>query len=817
MSRKNNITLIMPDREPRRICLDDFHKDCIRLGRGAYHGTDTDHRNDIQIEDGFLFVAEAQCTFFFEKDYWYVVDDNARNATTFQGKRIVVHVLNDGDSLFIGKPGSRSSFIELKYSVSADKTASDTESIMLSRFNKFVIGRSSDCDLTISHPTVSRHHCYIIQEKGGYYIQDNNSTNGVLLNGELLTKKERLRQMDRINIADTVLFYNDGQLSRREMVGGVSVVTEHIRWQVGKEKKYIINDVSLSIRPNEFVAIIGGSGAGKTSLLNCLSGMDEFTSGNVLINGENIRNAGKNLRSLMGYVPQQDIVYDTLTLEGMLRYSAKLRMPADISSEEIEEKITETLELVELKDQRKQLIRKFSGGQRKRASIAVELLASPKLFFLDEPSSGLDPGTEKHLMQMLKRLSDSGRTVILVTHTVQNIDLCDRIICMGKGGRLCFSGSPDEALSFFGKDSMTDVYDSLNFDSKATARRFNEIRKLENDGVYENVKSRRIGISIKPRAYFRQMGILTTRYAEILMRDPPRLLLLIIMPVVLTLLVCIAYQADGNFYVMIEKPFFRESYPFLVGSDTQTLISGFACAVFWVGIFNSIQEISKERIIYEREKFSGVGVLPYLFSKFFVLLQLCLIQSLIMTGLLIRMSHTTAVLDVKQPEASSSKVLSIGSSGAVFSGNAFWVEIFLTTLLCALSAMCLGLLISSIASNEMALVLCPICLMPQILFSGIAAKMSGMVDTLSRLFVSCRWGCIAYLTSVDVNSMIGAFKDGKEDASVVWDPVSAYSRSSTYLFGKNPVISAWIALGLMSLGFIVLSGITLRFKKHKGR
>ena len=210
----------------------------------------------------------------------------------------------------------------------------------------------------------------------------------------------------------------------------------------------------------------------------------------------------------------------------MLMYSAKLRMPVDTSKAEIRAKITETLKLVELYEQRNTMISALSGGQKKRASIAVELLASPKLFFLDEPSSGLDPGTEKHLMMMLKRLSETGKTVIMVTHTVQNIKMCDRLICMGKGGVLCYSGSPSKALEFFGKEDMIDIYDDLNDNAKATSKRFAEEQaRLRPDGV-EEFKEKvvpKARYAFVPKKFFKQFFVMTGRYAEIIFNSRSRL------------------------------------------------------------------------------------------------------------------------------------------------------------------------------------------------------------------------------------------------------------------------------------------------------
>ena len=836
MNKVNQITIFFPGEEPRNYNLDAFEKDVVKMGRSRFHG-DGATPNDIQIDGDATLVSRAHCTFQRnQQGNWFVTDDNSANGLIFHEHRVKTHELHDGDKIYIGEnPEKRLIILYSVLSATVEKGA--MKSFSLHGVSRCVIGRSKDCDIVISHPTVSRNHCVITLENGRYYISDNNSKNGVILNSALLQKKQALHQMDRISIADTSIVFCDGFLYVYELSGGVSVSAERLCRKVGKgsNEKYITNHVTLFIEPNEFVAIVGGSGAGKTTLLNCLSGITDFTSGEVRINGESIRDSGKSLRSLMGYVPQQDIVYDSLTLERMLFYSARLRMPRDTSAEEIQQKIEETLRVVELSEHKKTLISKLSGGQRKRASIAVELLASPKLFFLDEPSSGLDPGTEKNLMQMLKRLSASGKTVVMVTHTVQNIDLCDRLICMGKGGLLCYSGPPGDAPAFFGKERMTDIYDDLNENAEEMARKF---ARFTDETEREKELSRKSGEMKRekkgPRALFREFAIMTGRYAEIMANNPTRLLLLLLMPVILTLLVCVAFQADGNFYnriaalydVVFHKSMaiVRENFPFLVATDTMSLLFAFSCAAFWTGIFNSIQEVSKERAIYEREKFAGIAAFPYVLSKFALLSVLCLIQSVIMTAILTFMTSTTATVDGNVNSVTALAYAMSGDSVVLGSGM-MWLETFLTTFLCVLSAMCLGLLISClVSSNEMAMVLCPVCLMPQILFSGVVGTLSGITESLSQ-FISCKWSCLAFFISSGVNEL---YKSCSYDMGE-WDFVSfsddggaglldaAYESTKEYLFGLNGILSAWVALSMMCVACIAMAVLILRFKRTQTR
>lgn len=820
VQQKNRITVFTGGNAPITYDLDAFCKDTVRLGRGACHGDQNAEKNDIVVGAGASAFSRAHCTFYKHGGVWHVRDDQSVNGLYVRGVRIASQQLHDGDKFYIGKEeqtrcaivfSSRRTGME-----EAGKNDGELNRLAPSGRKKYVLGRSPECDIVINHPSVSRRHCIISCENGAYFITDNNSMNGVILNGRPLKNRQRLAQMDKIMIADTSLVFCDNSLYLTKNVSGVSVVayeaTKKVKGKGGE--KCILDHVSLSIETGEFVAILGGSGAGKTTLLNCLSGMADFSSGDILVNGESIQANRRSIQSIIGYVPQSDIIYDNLTLERMLYYSAKLRMPKDTSRREIRQKIQETIRMVELEGHERTMIGKLSGGQKKRASIAVELLASPKLFFLDEPSSGLDPGTEKSLMDMLKRLTLTGKTVIMVTHTVQNIGMCDRVICMGKGGLLCFSGSPQDALRFFRKKSMTDIYDVLNEQSAAASQAF---RKAANHS-HEQAKSvtvKREKVKFGFADGIHQFGVMAVRYAEIMKNNGFRLLLLVLMPVILTGLVCSAFQADGNIYNYLKLQVNRSNFPFLVAEDTMKLLFAFSCAGFWVGIFNSVQEISKERNIYRREQFTGVRPIPYVLSKFVVIGALCLLQTLIMMLLFAYFTDTVATVNGDM-NAVTSLELGMGRHGIVFSGS-LWAELFITTLLSLLSAMCLGLAVSAAASNDMALIICPVCLLPQILFSGVACKLSGFTEVLSKI-VTCRWACIAYFTSTDVNHMyyscaydMGTWQKTSFENGFGVD--QAYAASTSYLGSLDPVRSAWVVLLGFSLGCLALSMLLLYIRK----
>ena len=746
----------------------------------------------------------------------------------------------------------------------ARKPTGPDEPIMISLVEKqqYVIGRAQGCDVCLPHPQVSRQHALIRREGSSLVLYDNHSTNGVMVNGRMMQqgRSHALADGDRISIACFTLNFRNGYLYCQEHKGGVSLEAIDVCKTVkdsnkGKNKtKNITDHVSLKIEPGEFVAIIGGSGAGKSTVMNCLSGMTDFTSGEVLVDGEPLNVGSTTLRSIIGYVPQADIVYDDLTLERMLMYSAKLRMPPDTTPEDIEHKIDETLATVELTEHRKTLIKKLSGGQKKRASMAVELLASPRLFFLDEPFSGLDPGTEKKLFLMLKKLSMSGKTVIMVTHSVQNIELVDRLVCMGRGGKLCYSGDPNKALSFFGVGSFTDVYDKLDNHSAELEAQFARYANRVNRSPSgtPTVMPQKPNTIRTHGARLKQFNVLTGRYAELTKNRTGRLVLLMLMPIILSLFVCVAFGMDGGLMNLLGI-YERTSFPFLVGVDTESMLMTFACAAFWIGIFNSIQEISKESNIYHREQFTGVNPLPYLASKFVINLVLCLVQAAIMTGILYLAATYTVSYDGDIDEESRlvSYAVKLVSSGMVF--DSVLLEMFVTTFLTMLSAMTLGLVVSSAVSNDMALVLCPICLLPQILFSGVVSTLKGATAVISNI-ITCRWSVLSYCFTVDINGDVVDHEMGQALKYVTDGPmakatgfgaselgyqvmpystmssdtpyefasefankgyykaaaeVATYDPDAHYLFGLNPVAASWLFLGLLILACFLIAWLIL--------
>lgn len=709
--RENSFSLIIIDsRGVRNIDLGEYNKETVLIGR---------NEQECDITVASKYVSGKHLYFIRKFGECFLCDEGSTNGTfLLRGEKKVdlrktgpYKIKEETSICYLGRGGHDDDDAILVFTTQA---TGEWKSVHLEEGDTW-IGRSDDCDIRIMHPMVSRHHAVINKNAGIITISDKGSLNGVIVNGVAVDRSVRLNGTSVIQIADAVMVVHNGYILYFRTISGVSVEVDHITKKVGKGKT-ILNDVSLNIGENEFVAIIGGSGAGKTTLMNAISGFDsKLSGGSISVNGTDLHQNFDVLKSIIGYVPQQDIIYENLTLKRMLEYTAKMKMDKTVSAKERDERIEKVLEMVELTEHKNTYIRKLSGGQKKRASIAVELLADPKLFFLDEPTSGLDPGTEQNLMKTLKKLAKTqGKTIIMVTHTTQSLNLCDKIIIMGTGGRLCYMGTPEETLGFFNTDNLVNVYNMVSSDAPMWEKKFSERNEYSaQDSHTEREKIKRGSRG----SFWNQFKVLTARYAELMLHDRQRLVLLLAQPIIIAILLGI---------VAAEKVFD-------VYEDTKSILFALVCSGIWIGLFNSIQEICKERVILKREYMANLKLPIYILSKYVVQLVLGFIQTLLMLGLF-------------------AVIVGIPEKGVII-GSGF-VECALTLLLTVMASASMGLIISAFAKNgDRAMTFAPFVLIVQLLFSGILFKLEGAVDVISRVTVS-RWAIEGLGCTADLNNLV---------------------------------------------------------------
>jgi ABC-type multidrug transport system ATPase subunit len=328
--------------------------------------------------------------------------------------------------------------------------------------DKLVIGRAADCDIRLEHPSVSRYHALVAGRAGSFIVTDLSSVNGIIVGGKRLTEPTRLKEGDKVGIGPYLLTLSAGVLQSLDSSRSLRLEARKLEKIVpvpGGTRK-LLDDISLVINPGEFVALLGPSGCGKSTLMDCLNGRRRATGGLVLANGENFYRHYDSFRQSLGYVPQKDIVHTDLTVARALLYTAQLRLPKDSAREEIEARVEDVLKKMDLLAHRDSRIGQLSGGQIKRVSLGAELLAQPALLYIDEATSGLDAGTERRMMRLFHELSLEGRSLVCITHNVDNVEQCHLALILARG-KLLYYGPPREATRWFKVPRISDIYDRI--------------------------------------------------------------------------------------------------------------------------------------------------------------------------------------------------------------------------------------------------------------------------------------------------------------------------------------------------------------------
>ncbi len=337
------------------------------------------------------------------------------------------------------------------------------------------IGRASDNDIVIPDVLASRHHATLVLTPLGTEIQDR-SINGTFVNGTRVGSAI-LREGDVVTIGNVDLVLGGGLLVPRSeteaatRTGGLEVRGVDYIVDNGKQ---LLDNISLIARPGTLTAVIGGSGAGKSTLARLIAGYTTPSSGSVTFEGHDVHAEYASLRSRIGMVPQDDVVHRQLTVNQALGYAAELRLPPDTSKADRAKVVTDVLEELDLTKHADTRVDKLSGGQRKRASVALELLTGPSLLILDEPTSGLDPALDHQVMTMLRQLADAGRVVIVVTHMLSYLDTCDQLLLVAPGGKTAYCGPPDQIGDAMGTTNWAKIFSQVGADPEEANRRFLE-------------------------------------------------------------------------------------------------------------------------------------------------------------------------------------------------------------------------------------------------------------------------------------------------------------------------------------------------------
>jgi ABC transport system ATP-binding/permease protein len=593
------------------------------------------------------------------------------------------------------------------------------------RDDSYLIGSDPRCRVQLDHPLIQPRHVAVRRDaSGALWLEDRRTAAGTYLNGQRVRGAVRAGLGDVLQVGPYSARVGETALEPLEQVAGVDILVRDARVEVpagkaGKGTRTLLDEVSLHLAPASMIAVAGPSGAGKTTLMRLLSGQQPAAAGAVEYNGIDLAECRQAYAALMGYVPQEDIVHADLTVHEALDYQARLRLGAQTQAATRDARIGYVLSLLGLDDQRNQLVKTLSGGQRKRVSIACELLNEPQILFLDEPTSGLDPGLDKRMMLLLRLLADQGRTVVLTTHAIAHVDVCDTLVLVGPGGHVIYAGAPEAALDWFGVQSLGDVFSLVETAEAAAqaARRARGAQRQQHFSPERSGPSQPVrvaaphgrtgglgGTSPPPgsaawrRLVLGQGKIFAGRYVRLIGRDRAALAFSLLQGVAVALLTWLAVPSNFNWST--------SSAPMFV----------FGCAAVWFGMIGAVRELVKEKAIWRREYLAGGSMPAYLASKVAVLGAIGAIQALTLT-IVVR--------------------LTLGLPGGGPFGHPL-VTIFVTVWLGALAGMALGLLVSAASeSADRAMSLVPYLLITQLVLCGVLFQL-GSVQFISWI-MPARW------------------------------------------------------------------------------
>lgn len=352
----------------------------------------------------------------------------------------------------------------------ASVASGPTVAVIATTTDRIRIGRDADNEVVLSDLQVSRHHTEVRRDGDTYQVVDLGSRNGTYLNGRLVQRPTVVHAGDIISIGRHELLFDGHRLHEHVDNGPASLIADDLTVRVGD--KVLLDDVSFALAEGSLLGVIGPSGCGKSTLIKALTGLRPATQGRIWYGGRDLYADFSQLRYRLGMVPQDDVLHTKLKVRTALRFAASLRFADDVPRKVRWAKVDEVMHAMRLTERAKNRIDNLSGGQRKRASVAMELLTEPSLFCLDEPTSGLDPSLDKEIMQELRELADKGKTVIIVTHSPLHLNYCDRVLAMCVGGTMGYFGPPDQLMAYFDAEDYADVYAKITDEPERWTRAF---------------------------------------------------------------------------------------------------------------------------------------------------------------------------------------------------------------------------------------------------------------------------------------------------------------------------------------------------------
>ena len=587
------------------------------------------------------------------------------------------------------------------------------------------IGRDPSSTIVLDDPLVSRHHAMLMRQGPNFLVRNAQSRNGTQINGHDITQAE-LTPGDRLTIGRTSFANNHGILVELDDKDS-ALVANNISFRL-KDGKVLMDQISFDIPPGSLVAVVGPSGAGKSTLLKALTGTQPATSGRVSYAGHDLYANYEQLRTRIGVVPQDDVVHRDLTVRQSLTYAAELRLPSDYDKAARDREVTEVINDLGLAQHQDTLVKKLSGGQRKRTSVAMELITQPTLLMLDEPTSGLDPSLDRDVMELLREQAHGDRSVLVITHSVANLAECDYVMVLAPGGKLAYFGPPEGVQDRFGTSNYADIFDYIKSEpdrwqmaerQAQMQRGFAAAQAPAPQGPPPQLTRPR------PPKVDRQWGTLVRRQLRIILSDKSYAALTLLMPIVLGIIAWVIEGDKGFSSTLPGRP---------TAESGQLLLVLVLCGAL-MGMASSVRELIAEKPIHMRERSVGVSPVIYLSSKVCVMAGLTLIQAILL------------VLTVRLNKAAP--------SGAAAFGDAGTFELIVMVFLMTFATGMLGLLFSSlVTSQEQTMPVLAVSVIIQLLMCGGLIDITGRqpLDFLS-LFIPARWAFAMGASTIDLIGM----------------------------------------------------------------
>ncbi len=651
------------------------------------------------------FVSGKHCRLTHDGSSWRLEDLGSTNGTFVNGERIsATTVVSPTDRITLG---SHEPF-PWPFLPSTGGDADATIPLPATR-RLLVIGRSAACDIVLDLPMVSGRHATLAPDGDGWLVRDLGSTNGTFVRGRRIDGPCLVSLGEVIGLGSCRLrLASDGSsLIEQDLPGHASLEAREIAVDAGGRR--LIEGISLVVAPGELVAIMGPSGAGKSTLLAALVGSQRPDHGRVLVAGLDLYDHYDEFRGQIGYVPQDDIMHAELTVAEALWFTARLRLPRDYSEEEIRRRLATVIEQLGLGGSEHVRIgsadrRGISGGQRKRVNVAMELVTDPPMLVLDEPTSGLSSTDALAVVKLLRRLADTGKTIMLTIHQpgLETLRLMDGLAVIARDASTADTGTlawygpahPDAARFFEPQGSTHDAEAVLRgLDTRPVAEWRTRYRS---SSIYGDWVERRQALPAAAHAAaFRRGGTLLDVVAQwktlifrslaIKVADRWTTAILLLQAPVIGLLVAGVFGSRAS-----ASPDHASWADSAQAVATTTFLM--ALAAIWFGCSNAAREIVAERAILRRERMVGLSLWAYLASKLFVLACLCGIQC----GILL----TT-----------------VGPGcGLVAPAGGAWLTLFLAANVAAV----IGLCVSAVSrSAEAAASILPLVILPMVILGGI--------------------------------------------------------------------------------------------------